>query len=493
MEFDLAVIWRNKAVLVACMFAGAAVGLGYLCFATPSYMAQARVLVQPQGIAPETQPRGRIDPEFLPTQAETIRSPVTISRALESTLVTPPPGADLETFDPVQYVLKGLKVTPILKANVLTVGYRSADAMEAQEVISSIVDAYRAHVSEHDKGEFKADIEVIAARESSLRNELEEAQKEYDALVRASPLLGQGTEATAQANSQLNRVGNQLAEVRLRRAEWETRLNVLDDADRDYVTTSTSEPTAVDGETRVVSRKPSISHPSDHQFKEILKFVEGEDARQLQQTNDRLRFAELQVAQLDKTYGPLHPDLIAARSEVSELALLKQQRLENLLQSWRRQLVETKAVEKELEGAVAAEQQKARLIEADLVQEEFLRGNVDRIEQLHSAASAQLTELRSAEHAFAAGRTSIQVRVLDGPTLIDDMTWPKPKRLLPAAACFGLAAGIFLVLIKSQSERSNIPLDSHPIHGESRFAAIEQEGAGVEDQDIARPESGVLV
>lgn len=65
-----------------------------------------------------------------------------------------------------------------------------------------------------------------------------------------------------------------------------------------------------------------------------------------------------------------------------------------------------------------------------------------------------MVQMQSAEDAIAEGRTSIQVRLLDGPTLLDEMTWPNPKLLLPFSACLGLASGVFLVLVRDEQTRS---------------------------------------
>src|SRR5262245_12787433 len=100
---DLFLLWRKKYVLLACALAGVVVGVGYLLWSPTMYQAEARVLVEPRGLATGVESDGRVNLEFLPTQAETVRSPLTVSRALKSVTITPPPGTDMEKFDPVLF------------------------------------------------------------------------------------------------------------------------------------------------------------------------------------------------------------------------------------------------------------------------------------------------------------------------------------------------------------------------------------------------------
>lgn len=480
MEVNLAALWRKKFTLAVCLFVGIAVGVGYLMVVPPTFQAQARVLVEPQNVRPAADLMGRVDPEFLPTQAETIRSPVTISRALHSVTIEPPPGTDLETFDPVRHVLKHLTVTPILKANVVTIGYRSTDADESLEVISSIVESYQNHVAELDAGNSESNAHVIASREQALREDLKTAQKQYDELCRSSPLLGQGREAAAQAVIQLNQLGSQLAETRQRRAELEGRLASLMEptAPRslERYATVQLEMVSEGDEERVVARRPELREPAPNAIEEILSVADPVDARAIQDIGERLRFAESRLAQLDEIYGPRHPEMVDARAAVAELEALQQQRLKDIAQAWRRHLTMTEAAEEELRKSYEAEQRRVKEAEAYLVQEQFLKSNLERAEQLHAATMAQLVQLQSAEDAVAEGRTSIQVRLLDGPAVLEEMTWPKPKLLLPFSACLGLASGIFLVLVRDEQTRGGyssqsssgphrMPTDRHELNG----------------------------
>lgn len=438
LTLDLRMLWRKKLLVFLCTIGTVAAGGIYLLLVQPTYEAEARVLVVRQGVEPEAEPERRPDPEFLPTQAETIRSPVTVVRALESVDITPPRFADAEKFEPVRHVLKSLTVTPVLRANVLTVSYRSANPDEALELLSSVVAAYREHVSEVDQGDSETNIQVVATREIALRTDLEDAQRAYDELHRQSPFIGEGREANAQALAELNQLGEQIAELRLNSLDLQAKLAIL--PGQTVPPVAGTEPQH-DSETTVVALKP-ITSTRNEMVDHVLRFINEDDARALEALDERCRFARLRTTNLDQVYGPRHPDLVAARAELGEYELLLQQRLTDIIERWRRQLRVMETTERKLVTAYEAQRKKTKEADVHLLREENLRGNVERIEQLHAATAALLLRMQSAEEAIAGGRNSIEVSILDGPVLLSDKEWPKPKLLLAASACVGLLFGV---------------------------------------------------
>ncbi|MBW3543603.1 MAG: hypothetical protein KY476_25410, partial [Planctomycetes bacterium] len=80
---DIAALWRGRWLLVLSVAASVGLGALWLRQATPLYEAEARLLIRDEGPF-EPEQRQRDDRFFMATQAEIIRSPVTIRRALES-------------------------------------------------------------------------------------------------------------------------------------------------------------------------------------------------------------------------------------------------------------------------------------------------------------------------------------------------------------------------------------------------------------------------
>ncbi|MGF1578057.1 MAG: GumC family protein [Gemmataceae bacterium] len=437
MQLNLSILWRFKIILMLFTLVGVVGGWVYLKVVPPTYQAQARVLIEPQEVGPESMPLPRIDPEFLPTQAETIRSPVTIRRALQSLTVTPPPWTPKEEFDPVASILKSLRVTPILKANVVTIGYRSTNSEESLKVISKIIEAYQQHVVEKDVNKSRATIHVVASREKNLREDVLKAQKDYIELRRTSPLLGQGRDAVNQAVAELNRLRDQLVEVRRKRVEMEARFASL------LTETSHTSAPPKKGSLSTLER----SGHAETTVEDLLRFADPEDTKKLQDLKEQLQFARSRFTQLTATYKSGHPEIISAQAEVDGYETLLRQRTQDLFKVWRGRLEITRATEKALDKALKKERKEVQEAEIYLVREEFLKENLTKVEKLHSATLAQLAKIQSVEQAIAEGRNSIEVRVLDEPKVLEDMTWPKPKLLLPASAGLGFLAGFILVLL----------------------------------------------
>ena len=82
-QIDLTTIWRGKWYFVICVAISLLLGVAYLLLVDPEYDLGARLLVEEKGLPLELgQPAPR-DKVFLPTQAEIIRSPAVIDRAVK--------------------------------------------------------------------------------------------------------------------------------------------------------------------------------------------------------------------------------------------------------------------------------------------------------------------------------------------------------------------------------------------------------------------------
>lgn len=480
MNLDLGTLWRAKFTLLIFTLAGLGGGLLYLRLTPTTYEAQARVLIEPQGLSPEDAPSGRVVPEFIPTQAETIRSPITIREAAKKTGITRPPGADEEKFDPIRHVLKSLVVTPVLNANVVTISYRSINETEATELIAEIVAAYRTFINEVDETNSGSHVQLLAAREEKLRTELRELETEYENLRKQNPMIGQGRVANVDALSELDLLGRQLAEVGGQRRELTGRLQAI--FGRPNGTDGAPEMTAedltriefnanlrIDLESQANVRRnrvlkaalqqtpsstdrdsiPPTDIPIDREKVEaIIRYSDPIDARELQTLEQNLRFAILQADKLDQVYGDRHRDLIAARAEADEYETLLRERLETTVRSWQKQLAILQAKEQELRKAYDQGHQLVKQTEVYQLREANLQRDIDNLQRLHGSTLEQLLTLQSADAAISQGRNSIDVRILDGPQIITDLTWPNPKLLLAGSLCVGFLIGFSVVALR---------------------------------------------
>jgi hypothetical protein len=167
--------------------------------------------------------RVRSDEEFLATQAEIIRSPVIIEKALETVKVDIPEGSDL---NPVLYVLKGLRVTPIQKTNVLKVSFRGPSRETANQLVSTVISCYSDYMKSTEAVRASDSLKLMRSREGNLRSQLLALQGKHEQLRKVSPQIGQGHEAMSIPMANLRGIGDQLANTSGRRMELENRLRV---------------------------------------------------------------------------------------------------------------------------------------------------------------------------------------------------------------------------------------------------------------------------
>ena len=442
MELTITALKRHLFLTVLCTTAGIVCGYGYLKNTSVTYYLQARVLVQPSSLRPEVSDMGRADPEFLPTQAETIRSPITVAEALKSVSVLPEPGQDIETFDPVRHVLESLTVTPIVRANVVTIGYRSSNTDTGERLITEIIDAYRKHVSSIDTADSVTNLEIANLEEQTLRKELSIAEQQYQKLLNESPLIARGENAIEIAISELSRYQLRLTELEKARALTQARLREL--ASLSGLNVPKSGTTNPD---RITSLKVPVSE-TPQTASSLLPVFDAGEALALQQAQETYRLAKLQYEQLNSVYGDRHPALISALEQLETLDFNVSQRLSDSTERLQSNLRLTVEIEDQVRAVFAEKQHEVRAAQNFLSREETLMEDVQRLQRLHASAEERLTSMKTRKTAVSEGKASIDVRVLDGPLVLSDMTWPHTKTLLPLAAGVGLAVGLSLALLR---------------------------------------------
>ncbi len=446
MEFDIKSIWRYRATLLLSTLAGLLFSIVYLAIGSTTYQAIARVLVEPQGTAKagDSKPSVRAEPELLPTQAETIRSPALISEALKSVPIEPPRGTDPSKFDPVRHVLKSLSVTPVLRANVLTIAYRSSNAEEAIQVIKGLVDAHRRRIAIMDGDNIRSRLEVAQSTEALLREEKDKLTREYDQLRRQSPMLGKGREADAQLLNHLRQLGEELSVARKQKLEVETKVSLVSGIWGTKDEGSTIPATLISFSRGNVDSETSF----DAIVNKYLTLVPSEEAYALRELGARLSQAQFAVREAKTAHGAQHPNVILAVNEEANCKKLVRERIESITSGWYQQLRLLQETERNLATEVEKEQHQVKSSEHFLLQEQHLLDEISKAERLHEPALRELLNLKAEQEGISSGRQSINVTIIDGPAIIDDMTWPQPKSLVACCSILGLAVGLCFAFLR---------------------------------------------
>ena len=151
--------------------------------------------------------------------------------------------------------------------------------------------------------------------------------------------------------------------------------------------------------------------------------------------------------------------MLAALEKTGEYRKILQARFETVLQSWQKELRGLLFSQKEFSREIAEKKSRTKSAEIFLLKDASLTRQIEDARQLHASTLQQLIAMQSEESAITRGRNSIEIRVLDAPKVIKDLTWPNPKLLLPASGVVGFLAGLALVGLWTMPANEN-PISS---------------------------------
>jgi polysaccharide biosynthesis transport protein len=441
-------VWQRRWYVLAATLLAVALGALFLAVAPPRYEIQARLLVEQQGMPLEqvsADPRG--NKEFLATQAEVIRSPAVVQRAVEKhglTVSTAP------NVDPATAILEELLVAPVLGTNVLSVQYASINPDQAQQTVSAIIDSYRGYLREHEADSQLEAIRLLTRSEKELRDDLARREQEYLKLREQSPLLGgQGRDAVVVQLGQLTHLGETIQTIVSRRLELTNLLEAMQEANEVAETGPANDLqlVALRSDSSQESRGVPVTSANLRPEGLIPRFTQDRALpRDLVTIQDELSRARSQLQQLSSQYGPRHPAVQTAKAQ----ALAWRDRLNEYLKSapgtLKQELTALSRQERQLQDLYEAELTKAKSVDSYLIREQQALDGITRVQTMHSSLLAQLQQWQLTEHALADGRSRVTFRVLEEPVAPDKPSWPAPKLVLAVSVILGLGSGLGLAL-----------------------------------------------
>lgn len=440
--------WREIArrwpFIAAAAAAAALMAALYLAFAAPVYEAETRVVIQNIGLDLASRHTGTLyDKEFLSTQAEVISSPATISRSLEN---LPPLLESSQGNDPVTAISEKLRVSPLANTDIVRVTFQHSDPEHAVERLKSIIESYRAHLQATEQDSTSSSVELLTRRSSELETQITEMQVRLRTAQNASIALG--TEDNSRAGSPL------LQQLLTRWAVVQSQLASI--------------------ESSIVADGPLLATSIDE--------FSPEGAHELQQLQDELTLARVQVEELSRIYGPVHPERIAAEQRLASLTSQLQTREAELRSSLTAHESRVKHERDLLNELLAREQSRLEDVADARLEEQQLLADLSRMQELHTSTVQTLEALRLADRTIAEGRGSIRVEVLDAFVVPTEPIWPLPGPLLAMATILGALLGLVVMTLDHARIRYGIVHD----HEASQLNA---HGDGVDAQLLAAAES----
>jgi uncharacterized protein involved in exopolysaccharide biosynthesis len=443
-----ATLWRGKWQVLAMTLFAVALGGAFLAIVEPTYNVQARLLVEQQGMPLEqvtADPRG--NKEFIATQAEVVRSPAVVQRAVDAHGLVVSQTPDVE---PAAAILEELQVAPVLGTNVLSVQYTSIDPQEAQRIAAGIIDSYRVYLQELEEDTQLEAVRLLTRSEKDLRDDLTHREKEYLKLREHSPLLGgQGRDAVAVQLSQVTQLAQTLHDVTTRRLELSNLLAAMQQAneiadarpedDVQFVALR-----AADTGAAPVVKPASLTTPGL-----IPRFTQEDVPPDLVAIQQELAKSRSHFEQLSAEYGAKHPAVQSAQAQAAAWNDRLAEYLKSAPEALKQELAALARQQEQLQELYDSQLTKAKSVDSYLIREQQALDGITRVQTMHSSLLAQLQQWQLSEQASAGGHSRITFRVLEEPVAPDEPTWPAPKLVLAVSLMMGLCAGLALAFFRS--------------------------------------------
>lgn len=392
------ILWQRRLLIVLGLALGLALGGVYHLTATPAYSSSAQLLVLKKrtdtGLAADAT-ASEAD-EFLSSQLAVLRSPVLISRAIEKGNLCPLESFAGEKDDLTEAIGKRLTVSRNREPgggsnSVFTLSFKGAQPGDCDAVLQSLLDAYVETLDEaYRKGTDEA-VDLIARARNVLQEDLAKKEAEYRDFRRNAPLLWTGKEWTQARQERLAGIETKRTALLVRRAELQGQLTALENAVKD----------GRDRE-RLIDLVVGLSSKQD------ADPAAGRATRSVAM-QDVLHPLLMQERRLQESFGDDHPELVALRKRIETTRALfsrpsaawertpqQGDLVESYLQYLRQELEQIKASEKLLAELFEQEHAEAKKLSSYEVEDETIRNDIARSQQLFEGIVRRLQDARLA-------------------------------------------------------------------------------------------------
>ncbi|MCP4170234.1 MAG: hypothetical protein GY758_05605 [Fuerstiella sp.] len=426
--------WRTILFIttVAILSSGA-----FLITVEPQQQVGAKLIVEPRAVDIDGTKASTHDREFLPTQAEILRSPAVITSAVRS--IAAEVSAE-ELANRILDIAANLKIDPLAGTSILQLQYTDSTAQRAADLVNALVAGYREYLATSEQQQHQEMLLLLTARDLELRSELAAFGMDYEALkqdhagsagadpVTAARILA-GLEESL-ATTQSRRLLLEQAEQRLQPSRNFLLETTDSDSQSDFSTEFHSQRDAALKELKALSAdvRSDVPDPTD--------------------AIERTRLARSLASELQFSLGLQHPERKAAEALVAqydqELTRLSQTALATVQRSLATIRMQEEALQTRYDSYLlsANETKVMRLKESQKLAE------IDRAQRSYEAVHAQLTQWQLVDDAMANGRAGISVSVLEPPTPAERSIAANPLIVMGLAGLLGLIFAVsWLVML----------------------------------------------
>jgi uncharacterized protein involved in exopolysaccharide biosynthesis len=341
-------------------------------------------------------------------------------------------------------ITKNLKVDPLAGTSILMIRYTDINSRDAADVLNALIASYSDYLARTEKQQHHELMVALTERDTELRDTLSKLQSEFEQLkegqtvsvgadpVTMSRIIAGLEEALATTQSRLLTLERAVTRINPHErnlltmapgAARDTELNLS----QDQVNASLvmNELAALGAETWTGLPSPAAAE-------------------------DRLRLARTRVEELSQKLGPNHPELQAAKANVSSA----EAELEGIVQAvptiLRQALESTRQQETSLQTRYDAHLRMNHQNEVARLKESQKLADIERAQQAYETVNAQLLQWQMADQALAAGRAGIAVSVLEPPTPGERAFVANPVIVMGIAGLLGLLSGVILLIATPQ-------------------------------------------
>ena len=432
--------WRT-----VCLSTAVAIILGVVFLITiqPLQQVGAKLIVEPRAVDIDGKPASARDKEFLPTQAEILRSPAVITSAVRRTITGV---SEAELTSHIIAIAGNLKVDPLAGTSILQLRYTDSTAQRAAEIVNALVAGYREYLAETEQRQHQEMLVVLTARDRELQAALATFHAEYEELKRehaGSAGADSTTSARILSGLEESLATTQSRRLRLERAEQ--RLQLGDDRRLTQSNHSQSGDTA-----RAVDNEFNTKQDTILNELTALSSEGWSDIPNPTDARERMRAAASRASELTVSLGPQHPERLAAEAIVMRYEKELTRLARTALATVQRTLEGTRLQEEALQERYDSYLRSTNETEVMRLKESQKLTEIGRAQQSYETVHAQLTQWQMVDQAMASGRAGISVSVLEPPTPAERSFVANPLIVMGIAGLLGLMFGVSLLVALPQ-------------------------------------------
>jgi capsular exopolysaccharide synthesis family protein len=442
-----AAVWQHKILVAFGAAAGLVVGALVYTQRAPTYQSSAQVLVVKKRA--EALPVSGGDPrlafveDYVATHMVVIRSAVVIEQAVKKRNLQALPS--FAGGDAAAAIAAGLSTVRDSKDatgspnNIINLSFRGPVAEDCAVVLNAVIESYQEFLDQTSETVSKETVQLITEARGRLKTDLAESEKKYEEFRKNNPLVFKGRDGINVFQERVATLEAKKSALLLRQAELRDRLRVIEQAARE-------------GHARAATLA-------------LMSGPAGEWKRPGGAADVEERQLQMQLTELLEDYGEDHPKVVALRKKI---ALVRQARAPaggadeakaaadeaamadpaaRYLESLRQELKEAELSRASVDELIAAVKTEARDLNAYEVEEEHLRGDITRLDQLHKVTINRLTEINLMREP---GGFDTRILARPGP---GGKVGPGAAQYVGGGLVIGLFAGLGLAYLAEWSDK----------------------------------------